>query len=729
MGPADSEHGYEFGPFRLDVIRRRLLRGDQHVPLTPRSFDTLLALVRCAGRVVEKDELMRVVWSDTSVVDDNLTQQISSLRKTLGDHSDEPTYILTIPRRGYRFLAPVRVLPDEPISPVNGFAEWSSHSTANGIAPADAAAGSHIAFPPGRVADGVAARPAISSRWLAAAVASSALVTVIVTLALTRSRPDALPAAVRFVVTPPDDVALLSGGVISPDGRWLVYVGGDSSGHSMLMLRALNAAEAKPIAGTRGANAPFWSPDSRFIGFFGDNDLRTVTVSGDPAVRTLVSSFPTRGGGRGGATWSREGIILYAPSRLTELYSVPDIGGTPRAVTSLAPGEIAHLWPQFLPDGRHFVYSSLRRRPEAGVVSVGSLDSPDRRVVLSSASRAVFAPPGHLLFAEGGSLRAQRFDTRLYRLEDVPRTVTSVPNLDDVMLSAAANGTVTITAVNNPSRELAWYDRSGRAVSTVTSESVLAPALSPDERRVAGEHQGEIWLVDLPQGHTSRFILGPDSVTTPLWSPDGNRIAVAGQRAIYSRAANESGREEILGENIPGQPVLYDWSSDGRFILFSTRTPETQWDLWLLPVSRNEPPRPFLRTAFTEYQARISPNGRQVAYVSDESSTLEVYIDAFPSTAHKQRVSITGGMHPSWRGDGRELFFLAPDKKLMAAEIELDSGRVQAPRPLFQTRIAGVARNHYTVSADGQRFLINSPVSDAAISPITVILNWTSLLH
>jgi eukaryotic-like serine/threonine-protein kinase len=720
MGPADSEHGYEFGPFRMDVVRRRLLRGDQHVPVTPRSFDTLLALVRCAGRVVEKDELMRTVWSDTSVVDDNLTQQISSLRKTLGDHSDEPTYILTIPRRGYRFLAPVRILPDEPMSAANGGEQVNAVSAAHAGTPLTGVAAAPPRASPPR---------AVAARWIAASVALTALVTAGVTLAVNRWSSHSMPSPVRFVVTPPDDVALLSGGVISPDGRWLVYVGADSSGQSMLMLRALDAIEAKPLAGTRGASAPFWSPDSRFIGFFGDNDLKTVSVSGEPAVRTLVSSFPTRGGGRGGATWSSEGEIVYAPSRLTELYRVSASGGVPRAVTSLGPGEIAHLWPQFLPDGRHFLYSSLRRRPAAGVVCLASLDSPGCRMVLNSTSRAVFAPPGYLLFAEGGSLRAQRFDPGTFRLDDVPRTVTSLSSQEDVTLSASMNQTLTIAGVNNPSRELAWYDRSGRPVSTVTSESVLAPALSPDERRVAGEHQGEIWLVDLPQGHTSRFILGPDSVISPLWSPDGNRIAVASQRAIYSRAANESGREEILGENIPGLPVLYDWSSDGRFILFSTRTPETQWDLWLLPAARNQTPRPFLRTGFTEYQARISPNGHQVAYVSDESSTLEVYIDAFPTGGQKQRVSTGGGMHPSWRGDGRELFYLAPDKKLMAAEIDVDAQRAQTPHPLFQTRISGVARNHYTVSADGQRFLINSPTTDAAISPITVILNWAALLR
>ena len=726
MGPGDTEQAYEFGPFRLDVVRRRLLRDDQPVPLTPRGFDTLLALVRCAGRVVEKDELMSLVWPDTSVVDDNLTQQISSLRKTLGDHSDEPTYILTIPRRGYRFLAPVRTVP---IVLASTGREPSGDRATDSSGEHVAAAVSSPIPPTLAEPKRVARHTSVPLRWTAGALAVAVLITVVVMRAVARWSSVAIPPAVRFLVTPPDDVALLSGGVISPDGRWLVYVGGDSSGQSMLMLRALDAVEARPLAGTRGASAPFWSPDSQFVGFFGDNDLKIVGASGDAPVRTLVSSFPTRGGGRGGATWSRDGVIVYAPSRLTELYSVSADGGTPRAVTALGSGEIAHQWPQFLPDGRHFLYSSLRRAPETGIVCVGSLDSPDRRVVLKSASRAIFAPPGYLLFAQDGSLRAQRFDPRTHRLDDVPRSVTSLPTLDDVTLSAATNQTLTITGVNNPSRELVWYDRGGRPMSTVTSETVLAPALSPDERRVAGEHRGEIWLVDLPQGHTSRFILGPDSVTSPLWSPDGNRIAVASQRAIYSRAANELGREEILGENIPGHPVLYDWSSDGRFILFSTRTPETQWDLWLLPLSEHRAPKVFLRTAFTEYQARISPDGRQVAFVSDESSTLEVYTVAFPTGGQKHRVSTGGGMHPSWRGDSRELFYLAPDRKLMAADIDPDTLRAEPPRPLFQTRIMGVARNHYTVTADGQRFLINSPVSDTAISPITVILNWAALLH
>ena len=228
---------------------------------------------------------------------------------------------------------------------------------------------------------------------------------------------------------------------------------------------------------------------------------------------------------------------------------------------------------------------------------------------MKSASRAIFAPPGYLLFAQDGSLRAQRFDPRTHRLDDVPRSVTSLSTLDDVTLSAATNQTLTITGVNNPSRELVWYDRGGRPMSTVTSETVLAPALSPDERRVAGEHRGEIWLVDLPRGIRHGSFWGPTA--SPVLS--GRRTATGSRSPASARFTREpptnSGREEILGENIPGHPVLYDWSSDGRFILFSTRTPETQWDLWLLPLSEHRAPKVFLRTAFTEYQARISPDG------------------------------------------------------------------------------------------------------------------------
>jgi Tol biopolymer transport system component len=223
-------------------------------------------------------------------------------------------------------------------------------------------------------------------------------------------------------------------------------------------------------------------------------------------------------------------------------------------------------------------------------------------------------------------------------------------------------------------------------------------------------------------------MLGPDIVTSPVWSPDGTRIAVGSRRAIYARTIGDGGREELLARDLPAQPVLYDWSGDGRFIIYTTRIPATQWDLWILPVGSGRPPTPYLQTPFTEYQAQIAPDSRWVAYVSDEAGTLDVYIDTFPERGRKVRVSTHGGMHPRWRGDGRELFYLAGGK-LMAVDVRLgDSIDVAEPHALFQTRITGVSRNHYNVTRDGQRFLINSPSIEAAMSPMTVVVNWTSLL-
>jgi DNA-binding winged helix-turn-helix (wHTH) protein len=486
-GPVETRRDYEFGPFRLDAVRRRLWRNGQLVALPPRSFDTLLALVEHAGRLIEKDELMRLVWRDTFVVEDNLIQHISTLRKALGEHSDDPTYILTVPRRGYRFLASVREIADDHVEPATVVSAVETPHDAVEQRPDDS---THQ--------DVTARSHGHARRWGAVAGIVAVLAAVGLTIAASR-RPASARRPMRFVVNPPPDVTLLSGGVLSPDGRRFVYVAADSSGQSMLMLRALDETEAKPVPGTRGASTPFWSPDSQFIGFFSDHALMKVGVSGEPA-QTVIESFPTRGGGRGGGTWSKDGVIVYAPTVVTELYSVSANGGTPHAVSSLAAAggrETAHQWPQFLPDGRHFLYAALGRRTEDTGVYVGSLDSSERTFLFRPAVRTVFAAPGYLLFARDGALVAQRFDPERLRLDGTPRSLASVSNQSDVTISAAGAETLIYSGVSNRTRELAWYDRTGRLLENVgLSEAVASPELSPDRARVAVEHHGEIWLVN-----------------------------------------------------------------------------------------------------------------------------------------------------------------------------------------------------------------------------------------
>ncbi|MGH9139723.1 MAG: winged helix-turn-helix domain-containing protein, partial [Vicinamibacterales bacterium] len=320
------------------------------MPVSSRAFDILLALVRHAGRVVEKDELMRIVWPDTFVVDDNLSQQISALRKALGDQPEAPTYILTVPRRGYQLLAEVRNRP-------NGAHEPTPQPQMPVAAP---------------LLDRVPhAAWRANFTLIATTIAIGTLVAASAMVGISGKPAPTFPQAVRFVETPPTGVNLESAGVISPDGRTIVYVGADSGGQTMLMRRDLDGAEARPLPGTEGASTPFWSPDSQFIGFFGENALKTVKLGGDTgSVRTLTLTYPARGGGRAGGTWSQNNVIVYAPSHVTELYAIAAGGGKPRPITSLSEltRETAHLWPQFLPDGRHFLYGATSRRREDSAV-------------------------------------------------------------------------------------------------------------------------------------------------------------------------------------------------------------------------------------------------------------------------------------------------------------------------------------------------------------------------
>jgi Tol biopolymer transport system component len=507
-------------------------------------------------------------------------------------------------------------------------------------------------------------------------------------------------------------------------------------------LRPLDQITAQPLAGTEGASLPFWSPDSRSIGFFADAKLKRIDVAGGRS--QVLASAPV---GMGGA-WNRDGVIVFAPSYPGLLYRISASGGDPVTVTRLdSPRQDYQVFPKFLPDGRHLLYFGNGSDPG---IYIASLDSAETKRLLPVASTVAYAPSGHLLFMRQGSLFAQRFDVARGELSGDPAQVA------DSVASSPASSYFGVFSVSETGmlayrtggsvtrRRLAWFDRSGKEVGTLGApdENVLQdPELSPDGRRVAVVRtvQGneDLWLIDGARGVPSRFTFDPAQDGHPIWSPDGSRIVFSSNRMgtfdLYQKASSGAGSDELLLESsIVKFPQ--DWSPDGRFLLYLQQDPKTGLGLWILPLFGERKPFPFVYTIFWKGNGQFSPDGRWVAYQSNESGRYEVYVQPFSGPGGKCQVSNGGGIEARWRRDGKELFYIAPDGKLMAVPIQaagqsLDAG---APVTLFQTRIVGgssyAAKQQYAVAPDGRRFLINIADEESTASPITIVTNWALAL-
>ena len=553
-----------------------------------------------------------------------------------------------------------------------------------------------------------------------------------------------LPASPELrleILTPPttDQFSL----ALSPDGEQLVFVA-YSDGQPRLWLRSLSEVSARPLAATEGATYPFWSPDSRSVAFFAEGKLKRVDIQGGTA-HTLANANIGRGG-----TWNREGVILFAPNTFDPLFQVSDKGGEPVAVTRIgtpAPVGVGHRFPQFLPDGRHFLFAAVGPPPQRGVY-VASLDGSVMRRLLDAETAAVVAS-GHVLFVRQGTLFAQRFDPVRLELAGYP-----FPVAEDVAFSVSANIAGLSSSAAGPlayragaaddQRQFIWFDRSGRELGTVGDPDSAAPAnpqLSPDGRRVALNRTLDgrpgIWLLETSGGVLSRFTFDGQPAAYAVWSPDGRRLVFGsnpgGRLDLYEKPASGGGTEELLLDTPEGKAPM-DWSSDGRFLLFRTNSagaPNSGFDLWALPTDGDRRPFPVSETIFDERDGQFSPDGQWIAYESNESGRSEIYVQRFPEPRGKWQISTNGGAQVRWRPDGDELFYIALDGRLMAAPFQLgsDGQAVEPGTPvsLFATRIPGGAlqggfRQQYVVSPDGQRFLINSLVP--VTSPITLILNW-----
>ena len=541
---------------------------------------------------------------------------------------------------------------------------------------------------------------------------------------------------------------------LSPDGRQLAFSATGVDGVPRIWVRALNSLEVRPLPGSESVGSLlFWSPDSRHIAFDSGGKLQKIDISGGPAETVCVLN----GSGVGGS-WNGEGVIIFGqyPGTLMRVLAAGGVA-TPLTALDASHGEIAHTVPWFLPDGRHFIY--LRdSEGRGGSISVGSLDAKpeqqDLRRLIGTGSGAVYVPSsdpnsGQLLFLRRGTLMAQPFDARRLNLsgEAVRVAEESIGQyLDYSLFSVSANGILAYWSPGSVDSQLTWFDPQGKVLSTVGEPGpYLAFALSPDGTRAIFSKlslpsgHAALWLLDPSRGSSVRLELGSSvNDIDAVWAPDGRRIIFASNRAgqmdFYEKPMGGERDAEVLMKSNEAKLPL-SWSPDGRFLLYVTFGGKTKSDLWVLPLGDHNKPMPFLQTEFDESEGRFSPDGHWVAYTSDESGRPDVYIRRFSpdavggaisGTGDKWLISNGGGSGPSWREDGRELYYIDLERKLMAVDVTTGSvPQVGAPRVLFQAppKSPDHVLPDWGNSPDGKRFLFLVPERQDDV-PFTVVLNW-----
>ena len=579
--------------------------------------------------------------------------------------------------------------------------------------------------------------------WIVGAVLLVGLLSALALLYFNRASSDT--HAVRLAFNPPPELAFNdtqpNAAVISPDGQKIAFTATSADGKTMLYVRNLDSMEAKLLPGSENALEPFWSPDSRSLAYGSNGKLKRSDLTGANA-QVLCDSARLIGG-----TWSKDGIIVFAPDYRTTIMQVSAQGGEPQPVKMKTEdnGVERHRFPYFLPDGRHFLFF----REQKGIW-VGSLDSPEIKQIVVQPGVAVYAPQGWLIFIQNDTLVAQTFDAGKLALtgEPIPIIIEAQTSRAVRRFSVSDNGVLVWQGPWQRDYQLVWYDRTGKqtgAIDAPTNVSVgQSPMLSPDGKRVVVRREmnsgtgptvgtgSNLWVIDLEKG-TGLRITSTFS-QTPVWSPDGSRVAYNTGNGVAVKAANGSGDPETL---LTRTAFTSTWSPDSRFIIFMERGVKSRMDLWALPMFGERKEYQLSNSQFDEQTPQLSPDGRWLAYTSDETGNHEIYVQSFSADgklgADKKRVSTSGGRLPIWRRDGSELFFIAADAQMMASSVKTDGAEFQfdTPKPLFKTRtlaLEGAIFREYDVSPDGQRFLIGTLIGESTAPPPTVILNWTALL-
>ena len=720
-----------FPPFELDVRAAELRKHGIRVRLHDQPYRILLTLLSRPGEVVLREEIRKLLWPDDTVVefDRSINAAVQRLRDALGDSAENPRYVETLARRGYRFIGVVERAENQPL-------EEPAAPVAGGL-------------------DG-AERGARLSRSKYYWTAAASLCLLLAATLVWRPHPEP-ERTVEFEILAPGESRFTDyyqATAISPDGRWIAFRAEAPPAPGILWLRPLDSAAARPLAGTEGVAFPFWSPDSKSLAFFANGKLKRIEIAGGPPV-TLCDARRVNGG-----TWSSEGLLLFASEG--NLLRIPAAGGRAEKVTEpdATRHEIGHLHPQFLPGGRRFLYQIKSPDPNTRGIYAGSLDNPgERRRLLATNYKALYTAsrnghPGMLLWLRQQTLMAQRFDAGSLRLGGEAVTIAdgvAVNRLDHAAFWAADAGILAYRTGSNNSW-LAWVDRNGKRLEEMQPGGRFdALALSPDGKRVAlcradGDNNSDVWIYEFGRKLMTRLTYGAGPVDSPVWSPDGRQIAFSSSRSgtfqIYRRNADGGGQEEQLTEG-PADKFPDDWSRDGRYLLFEQRRRNQVSAIWRLPLAGGGKPVPLLEAPFLQVQASVSPDGKWIVYQSTESGRSEVYVRPFsggsPGPGGKVQISTDVGGWPRWAADGTEIFYhlFTSHPRLMAVRIRMGKGGIEAETPVELFYFGGTASSTahlWDVTADGQRFLTAGQVGAGSAGSqqigcitcdrLNVVVNW-----
>jgi Tol biopolymer transport system component/DNA-binding winged helix-turn-helix (wHTH) protein len=711
---------FRFGIFEADAARGTLIRNGTTVKVQDQPFRVLIHLLEHAGEVVTRDQLRQLVWGDETFVDfdASLNVILKKLRTALRDESENPRFIETVPRHGYRFIAPVEV--------------------------ADSARGEATSNRPIPRTEGDARR----RRWVGATqLLAVAILTASATLIIMnrkRASPDSVPVVRSNILAPQSTDFVSTSLALSQDGRMLAFVASASAGApAVLWVQGINSGTAHPLTGTEGATLPFWSPDAQNIGFFAHGKLWRVGNEGGPPQPLCDAPL-----GRGG-TWNRNGVIVFAPDLNTPLSKIPAGGG---AATSVVPvgsqsAIIQAWWPQFLPDGQHFIFwSHSDQKTDVDGIYLSALGSTERRLLTAAGSNGVYAN-GHLLYVHDQHLLARSFDLVRLSLGAAPSMLADGVGVHAGMhladFTVSQNGLLAYFAGQaNRGWPMVTYDRGGHPDGRLVPEQdiYLEPRFSPDGKRLAVSISrpdttlGDLWVIDLQGGTRTRITFGNGDATHPLWSPDGKTMYYASNGPdrlphVYARLANGAGDEKALLADTGVSEVPMDDSKDGRYLAYARRENGKHSELWIMPLVRNRTPYAFARVPQSDVtDPAFSPDGTRVAYSTNETGHFEVYISKFSGSGRWQ-VSAGGGTDPVWAPDGRRLYFIDDAENVLYVEVRDSGGAVDLSKPAtFVQNATFQMPRPLAVAPDGRVLVDGHHDGSRPPSTITLVTNWPAEL-